>query len=210
VTRFDDDILLLMCLIFAQPTQTSLKLGACLLLAGLGLIFWMRGYQIPRAQFALVGPYRFVRYPRRLALWLIGLALSFATLSFPAMVWALGMLPWFLDRDESTLTPEYASSGGAHYERYVPKLLPTLIPYMSSELNPPGLRFQTLKALFAPGFIRKTSMISIIFVFSSSIFAIILPAPSWFFYAVSILWVVMRVVLERPKLKTTSQSPRKI
>ncbi len=185
---------MILCLFGAQPTRTSLQIGGCLLVSSLVILFWIRGYQFPRDRIMWVGPYRFVRFPRRLALWLIALAASFASLSFPAMIWALGMLPWFLERDEAGSPQESHVKSHKHYERFVPKLLPTLIPYQAVRNETNIAQFRWMKALFAPSFLRKWSLFGILFLSLSLSLPFFFPMQRWYFPSLLGLWILIRLL----------------
>ncbi len=190
--KWDDDILVLLCLLGAHPTGASLLLGAGLLTSGLLLILWIHGYELTRGQRAIVGPYRFVRFPRRLALWLLALGLSFASQSFLAMLWSLGALPWFLERDESTHAMENPGVGILRYKRHVPKLLPTLFPYpLESGSTRPS--FSWMRAVTKARVLRKHSYLALGFTSLSLIVLVATQPPSWLPWLLASLWFAGRV-----------------
>lgn len=118
--------MMLAVLVFAFPTPLSLNWGLAFSLAGLAILAWEQGYtqRLPE----IVGPYRFVRNPHSLALWMISFGLALAARSFPAVVLSLVLLPWlfYLDHEENLARPDLKL---LRYRFQVPALIPTLIPF---------------------------------------------------------------------------------
>ncbi len=135
-----DEGLLLAVLILPAPNLLSLSWGGFLSLSAIALIFWLAGYQ--RSQQEVVGPYRFVRHPETLALWLLSLSLAVAARSFAAVSLTLILLPWLflLREDENRMRID---SSSLKYRYSIPSLIPTLIPFTSSS----KLRFSWRRAV---------------------------------------------------------------
>lgn len=114
---------------FAAPTELSLRWGAGFSIVGVMILVWEHGYLERLPQIA--GPYRFVRNPHTLALWLISFGLAVAARSFPAVILSLILLPWlfYIDHEENSVRPDMIR---LRYRFRVPALIPTLIPFEAS------------------------------------------------------------------------------
>ncbi|MBI4467997.1 MAG: DUF3108 domain-containing protein [Acidobacteria bacterium] len=116
----------------ARPTPESLLLGAGVSVLGLGMRAWAVGFLMKDQELATNGPYAFTRNPLYLGNLLIGLGLSIASGSGPAL---LLFLAYFLLIYPSTMKAEESHLGKLFGDRYraykdrVPLFLPRFLPY---------------------------------------------------------------------------------
>ncbi len=139
-SHFADELLVLLALAFAAPTQLSLVWGAIFLCLGIAFIAWEYGYQ--KTLPLIVGPYRVVRNPHSLALWLVSLSFSIASRSFAAVVLSLIIMVWlyYVDHEENS---RKIDAKLLRYRYRVPALIPTLIPFEGS----PNQKFSWRRAV---------------------------------------------------------------
>jgi protein-S-isoprenylcysteine O-methyltransferase Ste14 len=116
--------LLISGLMMASPTHTSAAIGAGFSFVGYVFLFWVQGYKSR----AIIGPYRFVRHPKQLGLWLLSMGFAIACRSFPATVLSLLLLPCLFYLG-SFLRNEEPDLKTYRYRYHVPALLPTLLPF---------------------------------------------------------------------------------
>ncbi|RZA19804.1 MAG: hypothetical protein EOP10_19035 [Proteobacteria bacterium] len=128
-TFLAEEGLMVAVLAFASPTDLSINWGLALSAIGILLLAWEYGYleRLPQ----IVGPYRIVRNPHSLALWLMSFSLALTARSFPAVILSLILLPWlfYIDHEETVAQP---STHMLRYRYRVPALIPTLIPFEAS------------------------------------------------------------------------------
>ena len=128
-TFLAEEGLMVAVLTFASPTDLSINWGITLSTIGILLLAWEYGYleRLP----LIVGPYRIVRNPHSLALWLISFSLALTARSFPAVILSLILLPWlfYIDHEENVRDP---NTQMLRYRYRVPALIPTLIPFEAS------------------------------------------------------------------------------
>ncbi len=95
------------------------------------LLFWVQGYQQTSQDTPVVGPYRFVRHPMRLSLWLLAIGFSLGSRSFPGLLISLGLLPFIyhLDVLHEEQLQKRRNLASFRYGRFVPALVPTIFPY---------------------------------------------------------------------------------
>ena len=124
-----DGGLVLSALFMPEAISLSLNWGLAISIVGLALLVWEYGYTEKPP--IIVGPYRFVRNPHNLALWLLSFAVAIAARSFPAVILVLVLLPWlfYLEHEELGKRPD---SRMLRYRFHVPALIPTLMPFDES------------------------------------------------------------------------------
>lgn len=145
-----EDLLLILAISTADPVQRSLWAGASFIVAGWLLITWMQGFNLSDRSFSIIGPYRFVRRPQRLAITLLALGLSISARSFPALIFSLCLLPYFYWAERLGLNrPQTAGELDLlRYRQHVPALVPTLFPYMHTRSQRAKIPFSWRRALF--------------------------------------------------------------
>jgi protein-S-isoprenylcysteine O-methyltransferase Ste14 len=146
---------LLVMIIFAEPTLTSLLLGFAIVLLGESIRFW--GVSIAGAEtrttgsvggtyLITTGPFGHVRNPLYVGNMLMYAGVGVMSMAlFPwllivACVWFLVQYSLIISREEEYLRGHF----GAAYEEYlknVPRLLPRLSPYRSAAPPPKHLNF---------------------------------------------------------------------
>jgi len=99
------------------------------------LLFWVQGYQKSGSELNIVGPFRFVRHPLRLSLWLLAIAFSLGSRSFPGLLISLGLLPFLyhLDMHREELIRRSQTLASFRYGKFVPALVPTIFPYKQDQ-----------------------------------------------------------------------------
>jgi hypothetical protein len=126
-----EDLILLITLIGAAPDLRSLWIGGSISLVALALLFWVQGYTQPGQEPGVVGPFRFVRHPLRLSLWLLAIGLSLGARSFPGLLFSLGLLPllYSFDLYHEEAQRRRQNLAAFRYGKFVPALVPTIFPY---------------------------------------------------------------------------------
>jgi hypothetical protein len=126
-----EDLILLITLIGASPDMRSLWIGGSISLVALALLFWVQGYTQPKQEPGVVGPFRFVRHPLRLSLWLLAIGLSLGARSFPGLLFSLGLLPllYYFDLYHEEAQRPRQNLAAFRYGKFVPALVPTIFPY---------------------------------------------------------------------------------
>lgn len=189
--------LLIAGLLFASPNATSTIIGLGFSLVGYLLLFWVQGYK----ERAIIGPYRFVRHPKHLGLWLLGIGFAIACHSFPAVMLSLLLLPclFFLG---AILKGEEPDLKTYRYRYHVPALLPTLLPFKKDDSV--HLPFSWRRAVFPPD---RTHLHSLASVFYGWIALAILSnfiLPPWTNWALIAVWLLaltsFRLVISRKNI----------
>lgn len=146
---YGDDFLLVCILFTAHPEARSLWIGSAVVAIACLILTWIDGY--PEKRDGVYGPFRFVRFPRRLAIWLLWIGLCVGTRSFPGLLCTLILLPYFHWRDLRTQAAARTQLDleTIRYQQFVPALVPTLFPFGK---NPGGKggepKFSWRRALF--------------------------------------------------------------
>lgn len=130
--------LVLVLILLARPTPTSVTLGFFPVALGEAVRFWAAGYLLKTQELVTAGPYRFTRNPLYLGRLLIfsGICIMarlpyYANLLVMLAGWAV-FFGYYLKRKERVEPARLLQVHGEAYERYfksVPALLPTLTPY---------------------------------------------------------------------------------
>jgi len=136
----------LLVLFLAEPTSTSLAVGAPLVLAGESLRVWATGHLVKTRQLAVSGPYRFLRHPLYAGTLLIvsGLLLA-AGFGLARFALPIGWAHFFLyylptkERAEARRLEERHGPAFAAYRAAVPILVPRLTPWRGA---PAGTRWR--------------------------------------------------------------------
>jgi protein-S-isoprenylcysteine O-methyltransferase Ste14 len=123
-------------LLLAEPSGTSLSVGALLVLAGEALRLWATGHLFKTERLTVSGPYRFLRHPLYAGTLLIVSGLILAAGAGVAR-WALplGLAHFFfyyLPYKERGETRRLQARHGAAFDDYraaVPAILPRLTPW---------------------------------------------------------------------------------
>lgn len=126
-----EDFILIATLLGATPDTHSLWIGGGMSLLAMSLLFWVQGYQKAGSELNVVGPFRFVRHPLRLSLWILAIAFSLGSRSFPGLLISLGLLPYLyhLDMHREELIRRNQTLAAFRYAKFVPALVPTIFPY---------------------------------------------------------------------------------
>jgi protein-S-isoprenylcysteine O-methyltransferase Ste14 len=189
--RYSDDALLILALLSASPDTLSLAIGSVLCLWAWILILWQRGYDLRPGQRAIVGPFRFVRYPRLLALWFIALGLSLATRSFPALLYSLSLLPilyhFGINREDRVLEKNDLET--YRYQQYVPALVPTLFPYLRPD-DGDQPRYSWRRAFFKPDAELKHALVVVLFAWPLLFARLQSWIPSWGLMVAAGAWLL--------------------
>lgn len=87
----------------------------------------------------MIGPFRFVRHPLRLSLWLLAIGFSLAARSFAGLLFSLGILPllYFLDLYREEALRRRQNLAAFRYGKFVPALVPTIFPYHREAVSVP-------------------------------------------------------------------------
>ncbi len=120
-----------MTLIGAAPDLRSLWIGGSISVVALTLLFWVQGYTSESQEPGVIGPFRFVRHPLRLSLWLLAIGLSLGSRSFPGLLFSLGILPllYAFDLYHEEAQRRRQNLAAFRYGKFVPALVPTIFPY---------------------------------------------------------------------------------
>lgn len=174
--------LLICALIWISPSTASVAIGAGFSLFGYLTLFWVQGY----AERAIVGPYRFVRHPKQLGLWLLGIGFAVACRSFPALILALGLLPclFFLRASIRNDQPDLKTY---RYRYHVPALLPTLVPFRKD--SSADLPFSWRRAIFPPDRTHLHSLASVFYGWICLAILSNLILPPWMNFLLLGLWL---------------------
>jgi hypothetical protein len=126
-----EDLILLITLLGAAPDIRSLWIGGSISLVAIALLFWVQGHTLPAQEPGVVGPFRFVRHPLRLSLWLLAIGLSLGARSFPGLLFSLGLLPllYYFDLYHEEAQRRRQNLAAFRYGKFVPALVPTIFPY---------------------------------------------------------------------------------
>jgi len=126
-----EDLILVITLLGTAPDQRSLWIGGSISGAALALLFWVQGYTANLQEPAVIGPFRFVRHPLRLSLWLLAIGFSLGARSFPGLLFSLGILPclYYLDLYREEAQRRRHNLATFRYNKFVPALVPTIFPY---------------------------------------------------------------------------------
>lgn len=118
-------------LIGAAPDQRSILIGGSISGIALALLFWVQGYTSESQEPGVIGPFRFVRHPLRLSLWLLAIGLSLGARSFPGLLFSLGILPllYYFDLYHEEEQRRRQNLAAFRYGKFVPALVPTIFPY---------------------------------------------------------------------------------
>lgn len=189
---FAEEGIFLLVLAFCLPTDLSIRWGLGFSLLGIAFLAWEYGYQekLP----TIFGPYRIVRNPHSLALWLVSFGAAIAARSFPGVILSLVLLPWlfYIDHEENSLRPD---SKLLRYRYRVPALIPTLIPYEASPNQGYSWR-RAVKIQKWPARIRLlTALLLWVYIF---VFINFNP-PFWVGISLAIGAIVIKVLLEKRK-----------
>jgi hypothetical protein len=127
-----EDLILVITLLGTAPEQRSLWIGGSISGAALALLFWVQGYTANLPEGAVIGPFRFVRHPLRLSLWLLAIGFSLGARSFPGLLFSLGALPYLyhLDLYREQTKHHRQNLASFRYSKFVPALVPTIFPYL--------------------------------------------------------------------------------
>lgn len=127
---------ILVSLIDFQPSTQSLPLGLFFIVCASLLKFWLCAYPDPKnMNFAVYGPYRFVRFPSLLSSFLCGLGLGVLTGSLLAIVFLLIGFYLIYFKNSRSKDEERFKKTAYHYKYYqaqVSAFIPGLIPYPAS------------------------------------------------------------------------------
>lgn len=148
--------LLICALLWASPSSASLAIGAGFSIIGYLTLFWVQGY----SGRAIIGPYRFVRHPKQLGLWLLGIGFAIACRSFPAVILSLILLPslFFLGASLKNEEPDLKTY---RYRYHVPALLPTIVPFKKDKAG--DMPFSWRRALFPPNRTHLHTLASVLY-----------------------------------------------
>ncbi|WP_141731283.1 hypothetical protein [Oligoflexus tunisiensis] len=126
-----EDLILMITLLAAFPDQRSLWIGGTISGCALILLFWVQGYTSHAQEHAVIGPFRFVRHPLRLSLWLLAIGFSLGARSFPGLLFSLGILPllYTFDLSHEEAQRRRQNLAAFRYGKFVPALVPTIFPY---------------------------------------------------------------------------------
>jgi protein-S-isoprenylcysteine O-methyltransferase Ste14 len=126
-----EDLILMTTLLGAAPDQRALGIGGVISGVALLLLFWVQGYTSATPEPGIIGPFRFVRHPLRLSLWLLAIGLSLGARSFPGLLLSLGLLPllYYLDLYHEDIERRRQNLAAVRYGKFVPALVPTIFPY---------------------------------------------------------------------------------
>ncbi|MBC7660467.1 MAG: hypothetical protein H7249_12285 [Chitinophagaceae bacterium] len=184
--------LLLATLILTEPTLLSLKWGAVLSIVGTLLVFWEHGYvdKLP----VISGPYRFVRNPHRVGIWLIAFGLAVAARSFPGLLLVLILLPWlqYLDHEEHR---GLVDSQILRYRFHVPALIPTLLPFEAT----PNRWFSWKRAIRIPDWSSRSKLICFAAIWSYLLVSYNLRLPWWGAIIAASAWILIKLFLLQRK-----------
>lgn len=126
-----EDLILIITLLGAHPDLRSIWIGGSMSIVALLLLYWVQGYTVNWSEPAVVGPFRFVRHPLRLGLWLLAIGFSLGSRSFPGLLLSLGLLPllYHFDLEREEEQKKRQNLAAFRYGKFVPALVPTIFPY---------------------------------------------------------------------------------
>lgn len=187
--------LMIAVLSFALPTQLSINWGLGFTVVGLILIAWKNGY--PQGLPAIVGPYRFVRNPPNLALWMMSFGAALAARSFPGVILSLILLPWLfsIDRDEDLQKPDWKMLS---YRFRVPALIPTLIPFDAT----PKIPFSWRLAVKVQRWPSQSRLVSALLIWVYLVVSFEFNLPFWSGLVVTAGWIGIKLLLRKGKLSS--------
>lgn len=128
-------IIVLVCWL-ASPSNFSISIGCAISFLGAFLRIWTSGYPREPGNFAVYGPYRFMRHPRLVGSFLMLFGLGIASRSpFAIVTMMLGTIVIFRStfREEDHLVAQMAGIRFRDYAIHVPAFIPTLVPYPRTE-----------------------------------------------------------------------------
>jgi len=134
-------------LLGSRPDDGSFRLGAWVILAGLGLRFWAGGCVVKFNKLATGGPYAFVRNP--LYLGTLIMTAGFVIMTKAYVVGVLALIVLFLVYDR-TMKDEELGLASRHDEEYrlyrqsVPGWIPRLTPYKGGSSDDLSFSFQRI------------------------------------------------------------------
>ncbi len=187
--------LMLATLPFAEPTALSLCWGAFFTFSGLAILIWERGYSEKPP--VVTGPYRFVRNPLSLAQWFLTFGAATASLSFPAVLLALVILPWlyYLDHESAQ---DQADSGleAVRYRHHVPALIPTLLPFKAS----PHGGFSWRKAIRLKSLLEPAKFFCFLLIWVYALATFNFKLPWWAGFIAAAIWIAIKLFFSRGKI----------
>lgn len=127
-----DGAVLVMAMLFAYPTKTSMILGAMACVAGLGICFWAKRFKFSSKNFSANGPYLFVRYPYLLGHFVFVFGCIIMARSFYFLVFCVVLLGYAYARIINYSEKSAYDSVDAdyiHYKSSVPAFIPQLVPF---------------------------------------------------------------------------------
>lgn len=191
-TFFAEEGMLLAVLAMSLPTALSMRWGLGFSLIGLAFLIWEYGYEekLP----LIVGPYRIVRNPHSLALWLVTFGAAIAARSFPGVILSLLLLPWlfYIDHEENGLRPDTKL---LRYRYRVPALIPTLIPYEAS----PNLGYSWRRAVKVQKWPARARLLLSLFIWAYLFVSFNFNLPSWAGIATAIAAVLIKLLSQKRK-----------
>jgi hypothetical protein len=198
-----EDLILMMTLLGAAPDQRSLWIGGSISGLALILLFWVQGYTSQSPEPGVIGPFRFVRHPLRLSLWLLAIGLTLGARSFPGMLLSLGILPllYYFDLYHEELQRRRQNLAAFRYGKFVPALVPTVFPYRREAASVP---FSWRSGLFGSnsGIRRRLGRLILGWLLIVLMERHILPEKSaWIAAGLWFLWLVIRTILHRKTLR---------
>lgn len=193
----------MMTLLGAAPDQRSLWIGGSISGVALLLLFWVQGYTSQSQEPGIIGPFRFVRHPLRLSLWLLAIGLTLGARSFPGMLFSLGILPllYYFDFYHEESQKRRQNLAALRYGKFVPALVPTIFPYRREA---PSVPFSWRSGLFGSNssIRRRLGRLILGWVLIVLMERHILPEKSaWIAAGLWLLLLVIRTILHRKTLR---------
>ncbi|MBC7533867.1 MAG: hypothetical protein H7318_20060 [Oligoflexus sp.] len=192
-----DGGLVLSALFMPEPISLSLNWGLGISIAGVALLVWEHGYSEKPP--LIVGPYRFVRNPHSLALWLLSFAMAIAARSFPAVILILVLLPWlfYLEHEELGKRPDARL---LRYRFHVPALIPTLMPFDES----PNAGFSWRRAVRINKWPSLARLLSVAIVWVYLLVTYSLKLPWWAGLITAGAYIAIKLFLSQRNLRQIS------
>ncbi|MCH2184414.1 isoprenylcysteine carboxylmethyltransferase family protein, partial [Myxococcota bacterium] len=124
-------VLVVLLLVWSEPTWASVAWGVPLVLFGVGVRVWAVGHLVKTSRLTTSGPYAYVRHPLYLGTLLIGFGVAIMLGGVASGFGVALLLIWFgldyLPRKEQTEADRLIALYGTRYAQYrqeVPALLP--------------------------------------------------------------------------------------
>lgn len=198
-----EDLILVITVLGTAPEQRSLWVGGSISGAALALLFWVQGYSANLQQAAVIGPFRFVRHPLRLSLWLLAIGFSLGARSFPGLLFSLSILPclYYLDLYREQAKHRQQNLASFRYSKFVPALVPTIFPYHPASAP---IAFSWRDGLFIAdrSVRRRLGRLALGWILIVLLERQLLPAQgAWIFAGLWLLILAIRTILYRKTLR---------